>query len=330
MTLWHGFLGHRLDWWTGDANRTGAVLAIISILALTAALVRSDDRRLYFPALIAYALALIGIDLTASRGSLLGAIVGVCMVIGAIGRLAPHRRGTVAVSAAALAALIACAATHGRSSIGYISADRSVLHRTEQIAAFARMVHDAPEGWRDPGAAYTDFYRPASSLTPQHALVSGHLQTLATHATAGRIAYVFAWLVPLVAFILGARGHRFAVALRLFAAVFLSSVCMWSFNRLDVSPLLTAIALCSGAGVVTMSFMVSRTATLVAIAASLFAAIGIIQVVELAGSKRRTDRHLDPLGPPPRCAQPRCHHRRRQSRHPRPSMGSRAASGDDA
>ncbi len=246
------FLGHhRIDWFWGDPNKSGALIALVVIVLLGQAW---SQQRWNWWRLGATALAVLGIAALAgtySRGALLGLIVGfIILCIRIPAATAGVRIGRSIAFAMVLVVCLFLSDFHRRIAPDYVGGDRSVLNRWEQWWAAPRMMVDAPAGWEDPGRDYTRWYKPASVHQTHTVMVASHLQVMVGSGWSLRCLYLALWLLALgICWPSATRSHA-----TIPFALIVSSAAMWCANHLASRYLFVAIPLLAWMAVLVLDF----------------------------------------------------------------------------
>ena len=232
----------RLRLWFDNPNCAAVLFAQVALAALAALLFLGAAWRVH--AAVWFAAGFVALVQSSSRGGFIG-FLGGAAVLGAAGaaRGAARRafasrrvRAASALAAACMAAYVAFVAG-GRFGSGIVSQD-SVTDRLALWREVPHMMADAPDGWGfgNSGRAYMEWYGDLPRSHTVRSLISTHLTWLVEMGNAGRVTYVFLWVLALALFAESAACGRSALPLAIGVAFFASAV----FNHVGESPALWA------------------------------------------------------------------------------------------
>jgi hypothetical protein len=191
------FLAARLDWGFGNPNKTATLIGMLMVAVWTLPFLR---RRLFWLALLLFSGLGVCLMQTASRGGVLAAGAGMCLLLAFSSR--PWPRAYVIGSMASVWIIVGAATllqSSQRFGKGIVNEDRSISQRLVLWRAAPRMMVDAPGGWGlgNSANAFQQWYQPLDQNQAFLSLINSHLTWLVEIGWVWRYLYVFGWLAAL-------------------------------------------------------------------------------------------------------------------------------------
>ena len=241
-------LAARLDWGLGNPNKTAALIAVLMAGVWAFAWLRSCG---FWASLAACAGLGVCLLLTASRGGLLAAAMGLLCVLLWAPRPWPRKKVfAVAMVVGTLGVFALKQTTSSRYVQGIGGEDHSITNRLLIWKQVPRMILDSPSGWGfgNAGWAYMEWYQPVGRLEGYRTLVSSHLTWLVEGNWLVRVGYVLGWCAAFVLCWPDTKNRSFSVAFGIWTAfwvgAFFSSVAespwMWVVPLWSLAPVLFA------------------------------------------------------------------------------------------
>lgn len=195
--FWHEDNG-RWKLWFENPNESGALLALVSVLAVGGFLTLGGFWRVL--CLFAAALAFFALVQTGSRGGMIGFLTGAGIMCFCVvwRRLTLKRMAGFLLVVIVLAVAVVLLFGHTRIIGNLVDMDEGNMIRLNVWSSVPRMMVCAPLGWwRPTGFSYCDWFQSPEVVKPLRYLLGSHQSVMVYGGYGVAFAYVFLWIALL-------------------------------------------------------------------------------------------------------------------------------------